>query len=453
MSLRVRLNLLITTLFFIILVGSSFYVIHNARLAVKEEMQSTANLTLQLVETMLASVEMSRQPRMQQRFLERLSTIEETRHLQINVVRSMTPGQQIPPEVVMNVKSDAPSWFEKLVNPTPVEYRRIFSSPGMPYTVILIRADPSSEITESWHENRDTLITLLIFIISANILVYLTLGRELAPVANILEALEGIEKGDYKLRLPRFKLPELNSIAEKFNHMARVLQRSREENRYLTQQSVKIQEQERRRLARELHDELGQSLSALKAVAVSIENNDRIKDQRVRDSAGTIIEFTDRMYQVARNMMRQLRPSIMDELGLRNALLELVDQWNESHQNSFCHLEYQEDLDSIDDEISINIFRIIQEGLTNIAKHAGATDAHVILRRCDGQDEASILEIKIVDDGVGIKQRNYPIGMGLLGMRERVEAMHGTFELHSREGRGTTISIRIPLSTMVTSEA
>ena len=143
----------------------------------------------------------------------------------------------------------------------------------------------------------------------------------------------------------------------------------------------------------------------------------------------------------------------MDELGLRNALLELVDQWNESHQNSFCHLEYQEDLDSIDDEISINIFRIIQEGLTNIAKHAGATDAHVILRRCDGQDEASILEIKIVDDGVGIKQRNYPIGMGLLGMRERVEAMHGTFELHSREGRGTTISIRIPLSTMVTSEA
>ena len=222
MSLRVRLNLLITTLFLVILLGSSFYVIHNARIAVKGEMESTANLTLQLMESMLASVEMSRQPQLQQQILDNLSRIEATRNLQIHVVRSMTAEHRFPPGLVRNVKSKAPAWFVKLVSPRPVEFRKVFSGPGMPYTVILIRADPSHEITESWSENRDVLITLLIFIVSANILVFFTLGRELAPVATILEALEGIEKGDYQLRLPHFKLPELNSVAEKFNHMAEV---------------------------------------------------------------------------------------------------------------------------------------------------------------------------------------------------------------------------------------
>jgi two-component system sensor histidine kinase UhpB len=445
MSLRVRLNLLITALFLVILLGSSFYVIHNARIAVKGEMESTANLTLQLMEAMLASAEMSRQPRLQQQILDNLSRIEATRNLQIHVVRSMTADNEFPPGLVTNVKARAPAWFVKLVSPRPVEFRKVFSGPNLPYTVILIRTDPSHEISESWSENRNVLITLLIFIVSANILVFFTLGRELAPVATILEALESIEKGDYQLRLPHFKLTELNSIAEKFNHMAEVLQRSRDENRYLTQQSLKIQEQERRRLARELHDELGQSLSALKAVAVSIENNSQIKDKHIRDSARTIIEFTDRMYEVARSMMRQLRPGVMDELGLRQALLELTDQWNESYQNKFCHLECEGNIDDLEEQLSINLFRIIQEGLTNIAKHAEATDAHVLVRRDNEGIGGPSLEVRIRDDGVGIKKRNYPIGMGLLGMRERVEAMNGSFELHSQEGEGTTILIRIPL--------
>lgn len=444
MSLRVRLNLLITALFLTILLGSSFYVIHNARLAVVGEMQSTANLTLQLMESMLASVEMSRQPDLQQQILDNLTRMQATRNLQIRILRGMSPDEQIPPEFIRNTRSRAPAWFVKLVSPRPMEFRKVFAGPGMPYTVILIRADPSHEITESWSENRDVLITLLIFIVSANILVYFTLGRELAPVATILEGLEGIEKGDYQLRLPRFKLPELDSIAEKFNHMAEVLQRSRDENRYLTQQSLKIQEQERRRLARELHDELGQSLSALKAVAVSIEQNPGIADRRVRESARTIIEFTDRMYGVARTMMRQLRPGVMDELGLRQALLELTDQWNESHQNRFCHLECNGDLDHVDDQVAINLYRIIQEGLTNIARHAGTADAHVTVKRLPG-DDGDRLDVCIRDDGTGIAQQHYPIGMGLLGMRERVEAMNGGFELHSQEGQGTTILIHIPL--------
>lgn len=446
MSLRVRLNLLLTILFLVIFVASSFYIIRNARLAVKEEMVSTADLTLQLVETILATAEMSEQPELQRRLLDRLAEVEATRHLQIFVQRGMSVDQHMPPPSVTPVYSDAPAWFEELVSPRPVEFRRIFSGSEATYTVIIIRADPSDEITEVWYDTRYILVSLVIFIITANILLYYTMGRALAPIEIILRGLEQIEKGNYELRLPEFNLPELNNIADKFNHMAQVLQRSREENRYLTQQSLKIQEQERCRLARELHDELGQSLSALKAVAVSIEQNHQSGNKSVRDGARMIIEFTDHMYNVARNMMQQLRPSILDELGLKRAVQELVDQWNASHENTFCHLECNVNIDDLGDENSINLFRIIQEALTNIARHARASDAYIsIIRARDPEDRGERLRIMIKDNGIGLNEEQITRGMGLMGIDERVEAMNGTLDIDGASGEGTSIIIHVPV--------
>ncbi|MEX2523976.1 MAG: ATP-binding protein [Gammaproteobacteria bacterium] len=447
MSLRLRLSFLITVLFLVIFIASSFYIIRNARLAVQEEMVSTADLTLQLVETTLATAEMSQQPELQQRLMDRLSDVEATRHLQIFVRRGISMEQQMPPPSITPVHSDAPGWFEDLVRPRPVEFRRIFSGPESTYTVIIIRADPSDEITEVWYDTRYILASLLVFIITANILLYYTMGRALAPIETILRGLDQIEKGNYELRLPEFNLPELNSIADKFNHMAQVLQRSREENRYLTQQSLKIQEQERHRLARELHDELGQSLSALKAVAVSIEQNHRNGNESVRDGARMIIEFTDHMYNVARNMMQQLRPSILDELGLKRAIQELVDQWNASHEGTFCHLECDVNMDNLGDEMSINLFRIIQEALTNIARHARASDAYIsITRTRSSPDSGEWLEIIINDNGIGMNKEQITRGMGLMGINERVAVMQGVLDIDGNSGDGTTIMIRIPVN-------
>ncbi len=446
MSLRIRLSILITILFLVIFIVSSFYVIRSARIAVKEEMVSTANLTLQLVESILAAAENSEHPALQQRFLDRLAEVEATRHLQIFVQRGISVEQNMPPPGMTPVHSDAPAWFEELVRPRPVEFRRFFSGSGASYTLIILRADPSDEITEVWHDSRYILASLLVFIIAANILLYYTMGRELAPIEVILRGLEQIEKGNYELRLPDFDLPELNSIANKFNHMAQVLQKSREENRYLTRQSLKIQEQERHRLARELHDELGQSLSALKAVAVSIEQNSRSGDTSLRDGARMIIEFTDHMYSVARNMMQQLRPSILDELGLKRAIQELIDQWNASHEGTFCRLDCDTDLDELDDENSINLFRIIQEALTNIARHARASDACITIRKRSGSCEhGGELELEITDNGIGIDRDQVTRGMGLMGINERVMAMKGTLDIGGNSEEGTTIMIRIPL--------
>jgi len=254
-----------------------------------------------------------------------------------------------------------------------VELRQDVTNTSGAHAEILVRADSADEIAESWEDARTVLGLVVVFSLIANGLIYVTIGRWLRPVERIVAALDGIEQGDYQARLPAFDLPELASVADKFNHMVEVLERSREENRFLTQQTLAIQEGERRSLARELHDELGQSISAIKAVAVSIGQADERNIGRVTAAAGTIAEISSQMYAVVGGMMRRLRPVLLDEFGLVRALEELVDGWNDRRADMFCRLNTAEGLDDVGDTININVYRIVQECLTNASKHSDAT--------------------------------------------------------------------------------
>ena len=453
MSLRFRLNLFITLLFALIFVSGSIYVIHNARNAVNDEVRATANLTLQLVNIALTNADSSSQVEQQTRVLEKIAALESTRHLNIELYKYDDSVRDKPNQSLVTdipITANAPSWFIKLVKPAPMEFRHVVIEPGVPYTEILIKADPSDEITEVWVESRGVLGLLVVFVVLANVLVYITLGRGLAPLETILQGLEGIEHGDYKLRLPAFNLPELARISEKFNHMAEVLNRSREENRYLTQRSLAIQESERRNLAYELHDELGQSITAIKAVAVSIEKVPG-KNAAINESAQTIISVSNRMYDVAHNMMRRLRPPSLDELGLIKTLQDMIDDWNARHQEIFCYFNFEKDMGELNEEINISLFRIVQEGLTNIVKHAQANTVRIFI----SVTETVSSEVKkthhkhviltIEDDGHGFDIHSAPPGLGLLGMRERAEALNGTFTLVSKPGEGLKIKVLIPL--------
>ena len=448
MSLRVRLNVLITLLFVLLLLGASSYVISNARRAVSDEIQSTAYLTLQLVELVLASSKNSGQLDLQQHLLDQLAKLKTTRHMQIVLSRSSMPKFNMPPQIISTVSSDAPDWFVQRVKPSPMEFRRIFPGPDASYTEIIIRADPSDEITEVWYETRNVLIFLLTFIVLANLLVYFTLGRDLAPIEEILAGLDRIEQGDYRLRLPHFRLPELSRISDKFNHMAEVLLQSREENRHLTQRTLAIQEKERRHLAQELHDELGQSLTAIKAVAASIEQNIPEDNKAVSDNVKTIIAFSDRMYDVARNMMQRLRPAILDELGLITALQEMIDSWNDRHGDVFCHFKVKGELDNLGEDININLYRIVQESLTNIIKHAKANKVQLTLTNKGNHSTDESLLMTIRDDGMGFDITQTQTGLGLSGIRERVVALNGEFEIQTEMGKGVKIIITVPLKNM-----
>jgi two-component system sensor histidine kinase UhpB len=444
MTLRFRLNLLITLLFVVVFLGAGVYVVNNARKAVREEIQASAHFALQLVELVLAGAGADSQREFQRDIIGRFSRLESTRHLQIRVLTHGTGDTSVPPSPPPPVEAAAPEWFVRLVEPTPMEFRRVIVGGALPFTEILIIADPSDEISEVWRDSRSFLGFMFLFIILANALVFIVLGRDLAPIEYILRGLGRIEEGDYRLRLPRFRIAELSRISEKFNHMAEVLLRSREENRILTQRSLEIQEQERRHLARELHDELGQSLSAIKAVAVSMSGGGDDRETLER-GVSTIVGITERTYEAARGMMQRLRPSVLDELGLRTALQELVDAWNTAHGDAFCRLEITGELGELGDELEINLYRIVQEGLTNAAKHSGASEIIVRITGGTAGTPQNALQVSIRDDGAGFDPALVRPGLGLLGMRERVTALNGEFTVESAPGRGVQVSIRLPL--------
>ena len=208
-----------------------------------------------------------------------------------------------------------------------------------------------------------------------------------------------------------------------------------------------IQEKERRILARELHDELGQWLTAIRAVSEVILNYIE-KDSTILTSTQAIKECTEKMHQVIRTMLHRLRPLLLDTLGLPDALLELRKQWYSYHPQTTLELKLEGELATLDEQFNITIFRLIQEGLNNIYKHSEATWAQISLTRETIENSAAdFWLLKIEDNGKGYDTNQQFKGLGLVGMRERVIAMDGKLTVRSACNEGTEINIRLPIKT------
>jgi len=216
------------------------------------------------------------------------------------------------------------------------------------------------------------------------------------------------------------------------------LARALEENRQLSQRSMQVQEEERRNLARELHDELGQSLNAIKVDAVNIRDHTQAQPD-VQRSALAIIEVSTQVYDVVRSLMQRLRPVALDDLGLRSAVQYGVDQWQRRHPGVRCRFEAEGDLDGFVEQVNITLYRLVQECLTNVAKHAGASRVTISLKR-DGNQ----VRFEFEDDGRGFDPAGKKRGLGLIGLRERVESLGGRFELESAPGSGVRVRAVIP---------
>jgi signal transduction histidine kinase len=211
-----------------------------------------------------------------------------------------------------------------------------------------------------------------------------------------------------------------------------------EENRRLSQRSMQVQEEERRNLARELHDELGQSLNAIKVDAVTIRDNSAALPEIYR-GALSIIDVSSQVYDVVRSLTQRLRPVALDELGLRSAVQYSVEQWQRRHAGARCTFTADGELDDLDEQTNITLYRLVQECLTNVAKHAAATQVTVSMTRA-----ANEIRFSFSDNGKGFDPSQRRRGLGLVGLRERVEALAGHFELESAPGRGVRVNAVIP---------
>ena len=212
---------------------------------------------------------------------------------------------------------------------------------------------------------------------------------------------------------------------------------------------VSAQEDERRRISRELHDQMGQSLVAqtlsLRAVQESFPDNDAIRERLQQ-----LLESTDQMSRQVHSLAWKLRPAALDDLGLRTTLLQYLDDWSQR-----CQVAVDFHCTGLDEQrlpplLETALYRILLEALTNVAKHARAQRVSVVLER--GPQQVSAV---VEDDGCGIDVDQTLLALkgqhrlGLLGMRERVALLGGTFQIESAPGCGTTLFVRIPLSANV----
>ncbi|WP_127475975.1 PAS domain-containing sensor histidine kinase [Sulfurivermis fontis] len=236
---------------------------------------------------------------------------------------------------------------------------------------------------------------------------------------------------------------EFQSVGEDITarkHAEQETARLLEENRRLARMALAIQEEERANLARELHDELGQSLTAIRAEAECVLQLNRDRSALISECASSINAVAGQVYVTVRGMMRRLRPSLLDDLGLVAALEELLQQWHGHHPEVVLESSLSAP-PSLPQTVELTAYRIAQEALTNISKHAAASRVTVSLRPAAGR-----LELCVRDDGVGIDKRAADRGFGLLGMRERALVVGGEFHVSTGPGTGTTVRAVLPLT-------
>ncbi|MEQ8497104.1 MAG: histidine kinase [Gammaproteobacteria bacterium] len=435
MGLRLRLNLLLSLLFFLALAVAVLYLLANTRRAVVDELSASTELASELLRGFRDSGSLDADPRALEAIATHLGAHGPLRHLRILL------DDTIPVSAGGTVAApmQAPTWFARLVAPDAARLRQ---QVVLGAARVRIVADASAEVDEAWREVRTTLIVLIAAFVGANVVAFVFLGYALTPLRRVSAALEGVGRGRYATRVSLSGIPDIDVIVDRFNDMAAALEASEHDNTVLARRSLAIQADERRRFAHELHDEMGQSITAIKALAVSI--GERV-DGALAERAGTIVEVSSEVYARVRQMMTRLHPVILDELGLVAALELMVDDWNDHHEECFCELSCERDLPSLDDEQRIGIYRIVQEALTNVARHAHASKVQVELRAAPGKAGESTLLLSIADNGVGFTPASSRPGLGLRGMRERAQALGGRFLLASGAGQGTRTTVELPL--------
>jgi two-component system, NarL family, sensor histidine kinase UhpB len=421
------------------------YVVRSARDDIRAEVRSTLELTGHFLDAQLgllrdhAADEGATLPDFH------LSELEGVRHLSVQFydstgrLRDSNTGNAQP-------AASAPAWFARMIRagaPEMAAETRAVVIDGHSVGRLVIAPDPTSETEEMWTTSRGLLELLLLFFVLVNSLIWWAVARAMRPVGRILQALGELQRGNLDARLPQFADPEMSRISVSFNHMAQTLAGSVTENRRLTRRLLQTQEDERTRLARELHDEIGQCISAIHADAAAIRNRG---GDGVRESAEAIAAIATQIKEIVRSMLYRLRPPALESVGLAAALRELVAAFQQRNPQLVCSLRCADELLELDPETGTALYRVVQECLTNIAQHANARAATIEVSLASGAPPGSLIRVTAADDGIGFTPPTANRGFGLVGIRERVSALGGRCTIDSGPGQGTRVVVEIPLT-------
>jgi two-component system sensor histidine kinase UhpB len=280
---------------------------------------------------------------------------------------------------------------------------------------------------------------------------YFLFGRVLDPLTGVARGLADLEQRNYRVRLARPRAQELAAITDRFNALAHALDAARAENETLNHRLITAQDDERRRTALELHDEVGPSLFGLKANAGSIataaaelpEQAASRMTARVRD----MLAIIEHLQSINRSMLNRLRPMALGHVPLHDILAELVRERARQHPEIEFSFSAPKLMRGYGDSVDLTVYRCVQESLTNVIRHAQAKHVGIELGEV-GRDGSGSgvrqLALTVRDDGRGIDP-GASLGFGLRGMQERVQGLGGSYKVETAGGRGTCIRILIPL--------
>lgn len=340
----------------------------------------------------------------------------------------------------------APAWFAALIAPT-VERRDIeVMVHGRSIGWVAISGEPADEIAETW----DNLVSLgaAAMVVNAAVLavLYWLFGYVLAPLTALAGGLRQLEQRHYDVRLPGSPARELDVIVERFNALAAALEAARAANSHLARRLVTAQDDERRRTALDLHDEVGPCLFGLQVNAASIAGAAAKlpvpQGASLQARAGDMLSIIERLRTLNRTLLSRLRPMALGHVPLRDVLAEMIHEQERRHPEITFSFDVGALERSYGDPVDLTVYRCLQEGLTNAIRHAGATRIAVTLGD-DAADRGS-LRLTITDDGCGMAPA-VTAGFGLSGMLERVQALSGRMDVGRGPGGGTILAVHVPL--------
>lgn len=448
MNLKVHLLLQIALVAIVCLMATAAYVLYQADRQVKQESRMTADSLGKQLEIQLLRIDAKieqpshfpdfdlwKQTHMQAGICIRYISIDKEN------TYGLCQGENLS-------RSRRPKIFEKIYrrafNPG-FEVSRPISFKGREYGSITVIPNVEMELARAW----DSIVGLLGLsastVVAVCLLVYISIYRALRPAQVIISGLKKMYNGDSTIRLPTFNLIEWQSIGLAINEFSATQNQLLTDRKKLVLKLMTLQEEERRYLTRELHDELGQCLAAINAVAASIAQTAKQECPQLVPEAENITRINRHIMETVRTLLVRLRPAEIDELGLETCLKAMIMEWNRQSSGKIHYqLKIKGDCQTLKEPLPITLFRIVQESLTNIAKHSKATEVSVTLEIAQ-----QIVVLTIEDNG---KVDTLPFaenqGIGLLGIRERASGLGGQLKLEIGQPSGLIVRVELPIQTV-----
>ncbi|OYD84977.1 histidine kinase (plasmid) [Azospirillum brasilense] len=366
---------------------------------------------------------------------------------------------ETPPEPLGDGHAAVPGWFAAMIGVAPQAHPLTGADGSVLLTVV---AEPQDEVAEVWEDLQSLALAMLVVGLLLLGAAWMAVGRALAPLARIEAGVQRLRAGRYDSG-PRGGLaggvPELARLGSGIAALAEELAAAGRENRRLGQRLIEAQDRERRGIAREIHDELGAALFAIKVDAGRIlrlseePRPEAFISERVEIAgrARAVLSMAADVHRLSRRILVRLRPALLDQLPLGEALCGLVDEWARREPEVRWSLDIAGDetpdgLDGLDEVLRLTVFRLAQESLVNALRHARPTRVSVSVRRSSDR-----VEVTVTDDGPGLAEGPAVAddeaghgGLGISGMAERVRALGGTLSIGPNGGRGTRVAAFLP---------